>query len=73
MLRVRDYRRLAPGTKMEDGDIQTCDHCGKSGLVEESNGKKWFTHSETRGVDDDGHPIIGWETCPPLVPKITPE
>ena len=73
MLRVRDYTRLSPGTQFNGGDIQTCDHCGKAGLLEVVEGKKWFTHSETVGFDSHGHPIMRWETCPPLTPKINPE
>jgi hypothetical protein len=73
MLRARDYTRLAPGTKLESGDIQTCDHCGKPGLVEEADGKKWFTHSETVGFDSHGNPIMRWDMCPPVAPRATPK
>src|SRR5712691_9983905 len=72
VLRVRDYTLLTPGTKFNGGDIQTCEHCGKPGLLEEVNGKKWFTHSETVGFDSRGNPVMLWETCPPLVPRTTP-
>jgi hypothetical protein len=74
MLRVRDYTRLTPGTKLENGgEIQTCDHCGEPGLLEEVTGKKWFTHSETIGFDFSGNPIVNWKSCPPLFPKTTSE
>ena len=73
MLRIRDYTKLPAGTKFEVFDIETCSECGKTGLVEEVNGKKWFTHAETVGFDDQGNPVMFWKTCPPLVPKTSPE
>jgi proline racemase len=73
MLRVRDYTRLSPGTKFGGSYTQACEHCGKNGLVEEVNGKKWFTHSETIGFDSHGDPVMAWETCPPLAARKTLE
>jgi len=73
VLRVRDYTRLSPGDKFEGQDIAVCDHCGKPALLEEVEGKKWFTHSETIGFDDAGQPIMEWKTCPSLIPEKTPE
>jgi hypothetical protein len=73
MLRIRDYTRLSVGALFEGNKIVACDHCGKPALLEESNGKKWFTHSDTVGFDSDGEPVMLWVSCPPLAPKTTPE
>jgi hypothetical protein len=72
MLRIRDYTRLTIGSKFDGREIVVCDHCKKPALLDDVNGKKWFTHSETIGFDDVGNPIMDWETCPLLVPKKPP-
>jgi hypothetical protein len=72
MLRVRDYTRLSVGTRFEGRDIVACDHCGKPALLDEVEGKKWFTHSETLGFDNGGNPIMDWKSCPPIVPNKAP-
>jgi proline racemase len=69
MLRIRDYTRLSVGTAFEGRKIVACDHCGKPAILDDVDGKKWFTHSETIGFDSSGNPIMDWKTCPPLVPK----
>jgi hypothetical protein len=69
MLRIRDYTRLSVGDKFEKQDMVACDHCKKPALLEETNGKKIFTHSETIGFDDKGDPVMNWTTCPPLFPQ----
>jgi hypothetical protein len=66
MLRVKEYTHFAAGTKLENGgEIHTCPHCDRSALLEEVDGRKWFTHSETVGFDSKGNPTLKWETCPP--------
>ena len=65
MLLTKDFTKLAVGTKSQGREIQACPYCGKSGLLEEVYGKKFFTHSETVGVNDNNNPEIRWEMCPP--------
>lgn len=61
---VEDYFRMPLGTKIENGIIEECPHCGKLGLMEEVSGKKWFTHSQSRGYNENGDPVLTWEMCP---------
>jgi hypothetical protein len=74
-MKIDDYTRLPIGTKIDNGEIQTCPHCGKLGLLEEVDGKKWFTHSQARGFNSKGSPQISWDMCPKLdiILRTTPE
>lgn len=63
-MRVNDYTELEVGAKIDNGEIQTCPHCGKNGLAEEVNGKMFFTHFQAVGFDDVGLPEMKWEWCP---------
>jgi len=72
MLRVRDYTRLPVGTAFDGFEIRACTECRKPGLFEVTDGKEWFTHSETVGFDDRGNPVVEWQMCPALFPKNNP-
>jgi hypothetical protein len=60
---------------IDNGEIRECPHCGKSGLLEEVDGKNWYTHSQIVGFDSRGSPEMSWDMCPqPVLPKLkTPE
>jgi len=72
MLRVRDYTRLKPDTKCDDGKIVACEYCGKPALLEESKGTKRFIHSETKGLDENNLHVLDWAQCPVLPPAKPP-
>jgi hypothetical protein len=63
-VQVEDFTQMAIGTKLDNGTIEECPHCGKLGLMEEASGRKWFTHSQSRGYNEDGNPVLTWEMCP---------
>jgi hypothetical protein len=51
-----DYTRLPIGTKLEEGEIQTCPHCGKPGYAQTTDkNKMYYIHSESTSqtVDAD--------------------
>jgi len=39
-----DYSKFEIGMKIDYGEIQTCQKCGRVGLLTETDGKKWVTH-----------------------------
>ena len=63
-MKTTDYTKLPIGTKVEDGTIQLCPHCGRHGVAEEVYGKTFFTHSYWRGYDQRDNPQMGWDMCP---------
>jgi hypothetical protein len=67
-VKVRDFTKMPVGFKRDAGTVQTCTHCGKLGLREEIEGKEYFTHTETIGVNEEGRPVFKWDTCPPALP-----
>jgi hypothetical protein len=72
---VEDFSKLPVGTKIDRGTVQMCPHCKKFGLLEETGGIQWYTHSQWRGYDEDFNPVIGWDSCPKekkAAPKASP-
>jgi hypothetical protein len=63
-MRVTDYTAMSLGTKIENGEIKKCPHCGNNGLAEEANGKTFYTHSQTVGWSESNQPVIDWKWCP---------
>ncbi len=43
-MKIVDYTELPLGTKIDDGEIYLCPHCGKSGLAEKVYDQTYFTH-----------------------------
>ena len=55
---TENYTVIAIGTRIGNGEIQTCPHCGRLGILEIVNGKNWFIYSQTTDaatlrLDDD--------------------
>ncbi len=65
-MRTTDYTKVPVGTKLDEGEVYKCPHCGRPGLLEIVNEKKWFTHSQSVGFTDKGIPQILWDMCPRL-------
>ena len=63
-MRTRDYSRLPIRTKVENGEVRVCPHCGRAGLCEEVDGREYFVHSQTAGVNEQGGFVLTWESCP---------
>jgi hypothetical protein len=63
-MRHESYTHLPIGMKIDNGEIRKCPHCGKSGLLEVVDGKKWYTHSQIVGFDSRGSPEMSWDMCP---------
>jgi len=68
---TRDYTSLKPGTKHSDGQIVACPHCGLPALLEGGRVTKRYLHSETKGIDENGKPVLDWAKCP-KAPASTP-
>ena len=58
---IEDYTAIAIGTKIGNGEIQTCPHCGRRGILEIVNGKNWYLHSQ---VIDTNALRIAPDMCP---------
>lgn len=67
-MRITDYKSLSVGTKVDDGEIQKCPHCGQNGLAETVGGKTYYTHYQTFGFSEAGQPVIEWRFCPMPMP-----
>ncbi len=63
-MRIDDYTQLPLGTKIDNGEIKTCPHCGKAGLAEQASGKMFFTHLQACGFNERGLPEMKWDWCP---------
>ena len=63
-MRIEDYTNLPPGTRIDNGVIETCPHCGKLGLAETVTGNTYFTHKQWAGLNEEGNPEMRWEMCP---------
>lgn len=65
-MKVRDFSKMPVGTKVQDGEIQICPHCGRAALLERVDDKEFFTHSQTVGINEKGGLEINWQSCPEL-------
>jgi len=58
---TEDYTAIALGTRVGNGEIHTCPHCGQRGILEIVNGKNWYIHSQTT---DAAALRIEYDMCP---------
>ncbi len=58
--KVKDYRQYVAGTQHEDGVLETCPACGKSGLP----GKEGFLHRVVMHIDENNRLNFDQEWCP---------
>jgi hypothetical protein len=73
-MKIDDYTRLPLGTKLEDGEIKICPHCGNNGLEKDVDGKTFYNHHTAAGYDEKGHPVVQFSYCPAsFPPPIAPE
>lgn len=62
---LRENFSLLPiGTKVGKNTIERCPHCEKAGLKESDKENVWYVHSQWRGYNEEGLPIVGWDSCP---------
>ena len=62
----KDYTKLAIGTRIDNGVIRLCPHCGRPGLLEEREGKQWYVHSEGADLTAVDAMRAAWEMCPKI-------
>lgn len=73
-MKTTDYASMPLGTKIDNGEIQTCPVCEKAGLAEKVGAITYFTHFHTVGFNDKGLPEMDWKWHRhPPAPKATPE
>jgi hypothetical protein len=59
----KDYTRFPAGTQTTDGLIQKCPMCGRSGVIEETDEKKWCLHKQSTMFNDRAEAAPKWEMC----------
>jgi hypothetical protein len=65
MVRFRDFTKLPVGYSIFDSTTRECPRCGRTGLLEVTDGKNFYLHSETSGYADNGTPVVQWDMCNP--------
>lgn len=63
-MRRTDFTKLPVGTKLDNGEVEACPHCGRAGMVEKVDGNTFYVHSEAVGINEERKIEIKWEMCP---------
>ena len=59
-----DYTKLPNGTKLKDGTIEKCPHCGKSGLPTNVQGRMRYNHGTVLSTGKNQVFSVDFAWCP---------
>jgi len=67
-MRNDDYTIMPEGLQVDGGVVRVCPHCNLKGLEELTDGRLYYTHHQSVGVNETGHPVVNFSFCPKPLP-----